>query len=109
MSSFITLDNQKLLDGELCARKASGGKIAFFELCKSFGVKLGLELFQNIRKFCDRVKVSPDRIWLRSEEINWNKVAKGKRVRTEDQEVRRRVLSLPRGSGHKERGGEGND
>ena len=64
MGSFITLDNQKLLNGELCAREASGGKIAFFELGKSFGIKLGLELFQDIREFCDRVKVSPGRIQL---------------------------------------------
>lgn len=69
MGSFITLDNQKLLNSELRACEASGGKIAFFELGESFGVKLGFELFQDIREFCDRVRVSPSRIWLRSKEI----------------------------------------
>ena len=69
MGSFITLDDHKLLNGELRAREASGGKIAFLELGKSSGVKVGLELFQYICEFCDRAKVSPSRIWLRSEEM----------------------------------------
>ena len=61
MGSFIILDRQKLLNGELGVRESSGKEIAFFELGKSLGIKLGLELFQNVRKSCERglmIKVS---------------------------------------------------
>ena len=52
MGSFISLDRQELLDGELGVRESGSDKIAFFKLGKSFSIKLGLELFQNIREFC---------------------------------------------------------
>ena len=54
MGSFIGLDRYKLLNGELCRRKPSGGKIAFFKLRKSLRIKVGLELFQNICEGCER-------------------------------------------------------
>ena len=51
MGSFIALDTQKLLNGELGVRESSGDKVAFLKLCKRFSIKLGLELFQDIREF----------------------------------------------------------
>ena len=50
MGSFIRLDGHELLDGELGVRESSLNKVAFFELGEGFGVKFGLELFQNVRK-----------------------------------------------------------
>jgi len=52
MGSFITLDTQELFDGDLRVRESGGGEIALFKLGKSLGVKLGLELFQDVCEFC---------------------------------------------------------
>jgi len=73
MGSFITLDIHELLNGELGVRESGGGKITFFKLGKSFSIKLGLELLQNIREFCERVNVSSGRSWLRSKTRNRHK------------------------------------
>jgi hypothetical protein len=80
MGSFIALDGQELLNGELRACETSIGKIAFFELGKSFSIKLGLELFQNVREFEDQ-------------EVGRNVL----------------VLPLPWGGGYEERNGESDD
>lgn len=110
MGSFVSLDRQKLLNGELGVRESSGGKIAFFEFGKSLGIKLGLELFQDVREFYTiKSKSAPRPDMITDQTQNRNKVARERtkgRVRTEDQEVRRSVLPFPRSSGHKERGGE---
>ena len=45
MSSLIGLNGHELFNGKLGVRESSRGEIAFFELGKSFGIKLGLELF----------------------------------------------------------------
>ena len=109
MGSFIDLDGQELFNGELGVWKSSSDKIAFFELGKSFGIKLGLELFQNIREFCvsegDRIKVSSALGYGYDRKHETETKENRKSVRTEDQEVRRRVLPLPRGSSHEERCG----
>ena len=55
MCGFITLDDQKLLNGELRTREPSGSKIGFFELGNSLGIELGLELFQYIGKLWKEV------------------------------------------------------
>ena len=112
MGSFITLDTHELLYGELSIRESGGSEIALFKLGKSLGIKLGLELFQDIREFyAIELKVSPGR--LRSmkhkggTKLRENK--RNKRVRTEDQEVCRIISFLPRGSSRKKWGSENED
>jgi len=115
MGSLIRLDGRELFDGELGVRESSRSKVALFELGKSLRIKLGLELFQNVREFCrvgnDRTEVSSAVENTKPKQIARIFFHDGKKwmVRTEDQEVRRSVLSLPRGCGHKERGGESDD
>ena len=63
MGSLISLDGDELFDSELGVRESRVGKVFFFELGKGLGIKLGLELFQNVgecyeRKGGDRIEVS---------------------------------------------------
>jgi len=53
MGSLIRLDVDELLNGELGVRESGIDKVALFELGEGFRVKLGLELFQNVRKSCE--------------------------------------------------------
>lgn len=53
MRSFVSLDDLELLDRNVDIGEAGRREVSLLELAQRSFVKLGLEVFKNLRKLCD--------------------------------------------------------